>query len=521
MLIGLITFICITIWLSFYIYLGSISLYSEAEKVITQVQKKRHALSEMTMAARERSILLLEMYIVEDVFDRDAIKVKLDYAASHFLKNRQIFEKSELSSKETKLFNEALQLISTNVPLQAKAAEMLIDNKMDSAGEILFHSAMPNQTNILLKFNEIHALIENDSVGKIASLKDQLNTTNRYILELIALIIGGAFVILIVFYFRFKNRERDLKFLVEERTRDLNKAHEQARSLIKNSSDGIISIDKDQNIVMFNPAAEKMFQYGASDVLGKPLTVLLPDEVQGHHHKLVTGFEEDTSYQARMMDSRPEVLGKRCDGDTFPAEVSICKTHIENETYYTAFVRDVTERRDAEAEIRRLALVDSLTGLDNRHHFERSFEEDITYHNRFPEHQFSLLLIDLDLFKQVNDTYGHPVGDKLLQRVAQILKNNVREVDRVGRLGGDEFAILLKEVGGENQAAMVSEKLIHALSQTHNIDGHAVQIGASIGIAICPETNADMEELFKHADNMLYASKAAGRNTYQIYSPQS
>ena len=518
-IIGFSLFVAIIIWLSLYIHTGSNFLYSEAENTITQIQKKKHALSGMTAAARERSILLLEMYITEDVFERDEIKIKLDYAASFFLKNKQIFENSELSIEEKEQFNEVMQQISTNVPLQTKAAEMLIEDKVDSAGEILFHTAIPNQTKILQKFDEIHKLIENDSKDKIVSLKNQLNTTNRYVLGLVALVIGGTFAIFIVIYLRFKNRERGLKDLVEERTRDLIKINEQARSLVNNTSDGIISVDKNQNIIMFNPAAEKMFHYNANDIIGKPLSLLVPDDVQENHHKFVTEFENNFLYKSKMMGGRPEVRGKRRDGSTFPAEASICKYNINDEKYYTAFVRDITERRDSEAEIRRLAMIDGLTNLDNRYYFETGFREAIVYHQRFLEHQLSLLLIDLDMFKQVNDTYGHPIGDKVLKRVAQILRSNVRAVDRVGRLGGDEFAILLQETGSQKQVAMIAEKLIQALSQPYSIDGHIVHIGASIGIAICPETNVDMEEMFKHADRMLYESKAAGRNTYRIYSP--
>ena len=317
-----------------------------------------------------------------------------------------------------------------------------------------------------------------------------------------------------------KSHDR-LEELVTERTKELEQAHIQTNSLVENASDGIINIDEKQNIVLFNPAAEKIFQYRKEDVLGQPLTKLLPDDAQPRHHKYVTEFGDDTETHARIMESRSEIQGKRQDGSLFPAEASICKSKIDDKFYFTAFVRDITQRNEAEAKIRRLAMHDSLTGLANRHHFDNCFKQAIAYHNRFPDHKICLLLLDLDRFKQVNDTFGHAIGDALLKLVAEILQSCVRNVDTVGRLGGDEFAILLQGVESTEHAVTVARKLIQALSTPHLLDGHTIEIGASIGITFYPEFGTDPEQLFKQADEMLYASKAAGRNTYRIYSLQT
>ncbi len=515
-LAALVIFAGISAWLAYYIHTGSISLYSEAESAITQIHQKRYALSEMTSAARERSVILLEMYILEDPFDRDSLRLEMDTEAARFIKFRQVFQESTLSNEESRLFSQALELISDNVPIQKQTVELLLENRMADAGQLLFEKALPNQSQILDKFSEIHHLMEANSLKKVASLKNHLNNTNRNTLLLLALVIGATFIAFTFIYSRAKNRERDLQGLVNERTRELEKAHRLTQSLVENSSDGIISINKDQNIVLFNPAAEKLFQYSASDIAGQHISILLPDEARNQHQQHVTDFGNDPQHQSKMMDARPEVMGKRRDNSLFPAEVSICKSQIGDETCYTAFVRDITERREAEAEIRRLAMSDSLTGLDNKHHFHKQLEDAVAYHNRYPEHRFSLLMLDLDLFKQVNDTHGHLIGDKLLQLVSNIIRRNVRNADRVGRLGGDEFAILLNEVCNASQAAAIAEKIIHELSRPINIDGNAIQIGASIGIAICPTSEVTAETLLNSADKMLYKSKSAGRNTYRI-----
>ena len=134
------------------------------------------------------------------------------------------------------------------------------------------------------------------------------------------------------------------------------------------------------------------------------------------------------------------------------------------------------------------------------------------------EQVFGLLLLDLDLFKQVNDTYGHPTGDALLRQVAGILTDNVREVDDVGRLGGDEFAILLKGLPDREEARVVARKLIQAISTPHQVENHVLNIGASIGITFCSQDCDDASKLFQQADKMLYEAKNAGRNTYRIFS---
>jgi diguanylate cyclase (GGDEF)-like protein/PAS domain S-box-containing protein len=290
------------------------------------------------------------------------------------------------------------------------------------------------------------------------------------------------------------------------------------QSLIDNSSDAIISIDKNQNIVLYNPAAEDIFQYKKEEALGRPLNILLPDDVHDVHHTHVSEFEQNREVDAKLMKSRSEIKGKRKDGSLFDAEASISKSSLDAGTYFTAFIRDITERKKAEKEIRRLAMYDSLTGLANRHHFETVLKNAIAFTRRFPENKICLMLLDLDLFKEVNDNFGHAVGDELLIYIAKVLENNVRDSDTVSRFGGDEFAILLQGIETDEQVAPVAEKIIDALSKPHLIEGHELEIGVSIGITFCPEFADDSQELFKQADMMMYKAKESGRKTYKIFS---
>ena len=517
---GISLFAAISVWLSYDIYLGSVSLYSEAEKSITELQNKRKSISGMMRHARERTIILLEMHIEQDVFERYSIMQNLNDEALNFVAAKNSYETSDFSSNENLLFEDILEIVNITAPIQIETAQLLIADEMQQANNLLFGQALPNQTQIMEKFEILLNLVEQETEEEITKLNDLLEFNNKNVIFLILLVITGTIVSFSIITSRSIKRENDLRKLVDARTCELNKAHTRTKSLIDNASDGIVSIDEKQNIVIFNPAAEKMFQYHEDEILGKPLSLLLPDNSKDYHPAWVNEFSNDNTIQSRMMDARPGVLGKKKDGKLFPAEVSISKARLGKDLIFTAFIRDVTEKRDAEDKMRKLAMCDSLTGLYNRHHFENRLKKSIKYLNRFPDQGFCLMLLDLDLFKQVNDTYGHPTGDKLLKRVASILLRNVREIDDIGRLGGDEFAIILQGIRQQDYAAKVAEKLIIEISQPHSINEHEVNIGISIGITFCKNFNVESEELFKQADKMLYAAKNAGKNTYKVF-PES
>lgn len=503
--------------LSFYIYQSSSTLYFEAEASITQLQKKRKAVTGMMRAARERSVLLLNMYIEQDVFARDAMKMQLTNLAHHFNESKSDFENADLSVEEKTVFDEVMTMVKANAPVHLHAADKMINDEMKEANVLLFDEVIPRQQQVLEKFDYILSLIDTSVNEKIQSLKTLQYRTNQYILQLIFLMLTGISILFFISYSRSVRRESELKKLVAERTQNLQQAHNQVQSLIENSSDAIISIDENQCIVIFNHAAEKIFQYTNSEAIGKPLSILLPEEVHAIHSGYVANFGKDKHTEARMMQSREEIKGRRKDGSLFDAEASISKASINGACYFTAFLRDITKRKQAEEKIRYLAMHDSLTGLANRHHFESVLKKAIALTARYSEDKFSLLFLDLDLFKEVNDSYGHAIGDKLLVKIAEILQETVRDTDTIARIGGDEFAIILHGIDTTEDASLIAEKLINGVSAEQKIDGYKVRIGVSIGITFCPKYTSQCEQLLKQADMMLYKSKESGRNTYSIY----
>jgi diguanylate cyclase (GGDEF)-like protein/PAS domain S-box-containing protein len=175
---------------------------------------------------------------------------------------------------------------------------------------------------------------------------------------------------------------------------------------------------------------------------------------------------------------------------------------------------DITQRKQAEERIQKMAMEDPLTGLPNRRAFTNSLKSSIARMQRMQEAFTVLLLLDLDCFKHLNDTFGHDCGDCALQILADRLKQVVREGDNIYRLGGDEFAVIIDSSNNEQTAIKVAERILAASATLFQLDDHEVSLGMSIGIGICPTDAADEQALYKRADEALYRAKDKGRGCW-------
>lgn len=228
----------------------------------------------MTKIARERSLILFNMYIEKDVFERDELKLKMGALARHFDQYMSNFKNANLSEAESVAFVEVMKLVRINAPFHLEAADLMVAAEMEQAKKLLFGTVFPNQEEVLQQFDEILTLVDTHVSKEIGRLQSLQNSTNKYILELVILVLGGIFTLFFIIYLRTIKRESELKVLVAERTHDSEQAHTQVKSLVENSSDGIVSIDTNNNIVLFNPAAERIFQYQKEDTIGQPLKLL-------------------------------------------------------------------------------------------------------------------------------------------------------------------------------------------------------------------------------------------------------
>ncbi len=315
---------------------------------------------------------------------------------------------------------------------------------------------------------------------------------------------------------RLANRTDKFNEIIDELARAQSQVETSKAMLstaINNMSQGLLLFDSSERIVVCNQRYIEM--YG-----------LCPDVVRPgcgfrdliRHRQQTGSFVGDVDeYRASLVrdlaqGKRTELLFDTADGRS----IRIVNQPLPDGGW-VATHDDVTEQRRSEARIAYLAHHDMVTGLANRAAVTQKIEDAAARFRRWAE-PFSVMLLDLDRFKHVNDTLGHPAGDALLREVAMRLKACLPETDTLGRLGGDEFAIIQSgELNQRTTAGALADRIIDVIAKPFDIDGSEINIGTSIGIALAPEHACDPDELLKMADLALYRAKSAGRNNYQFF----
>ena len=312
----------------------------------------------------------------------------------------------------------------------------------------------------------------------------------------------------------------DLFAVQQERTqyqKSLLASEQRARQVMENALDAIINMDTGGFIIEWNKAAERIFGYKRSDALGRSLAeVIVPEVYREAHNKGLQRLQN--SGESKMLGRSIEITAMRSNGAEFPVELTIIEIVSSGERYYSAFLRDITRRKDYEARIKFLANYDALTSLPNRNLLNERVIKEIE--NAWAnDSQFALMFLDLDHFKDVNDSLGHRYGDSLLIELTKRFQKLVRPEDTICRLGGDEFVFLLAG-SGHDVAKEIVERLLAAVEQPLVIDQYQLTITASVGIAIYPDDGLDIESLQRNADVAMYRTKKESRNGYRFFSNQ-
>lgn len=286
-----------------------------------------------------------------------------------------------------------------------------------------------------------------------------------------------------------------------------------AAEMFDAAAEGIVVTDNVPVMQMVNPAFSRITGYDADELIGKNPSML----GSGHH---------DAVFYRRMWKQigetgqwQGEVWNRRKDGQVYPAWLSISAIHNAHQrgVQYVGICTDITDRKARETQIWRQAHFDILTDLPNRNLFYDRLQQHMAQAKR-DKSLVVLLFIDLDHFKEVNDSYGHKIGDLLLQQVAARLTASVRQSDTVGRLGGDEFAVILPRMRGRDDAERLVAKIFSNCAQPFTIEGHELAISASVGIAIYPSDADKGDSLVHKADTAMYAAKQVGRGSFCFYA---
>jgi diguanylate cyclase (GGDEF)-like protein/PAS domain S-box-containing protein len=283
---------------------------------------------------------------------------------------------------------------------------------------------------------------------------------------------------------------------------------QRVRQLMESMPFGLLMADEKGIIQMTNDELNRIFGYEASVLIGQPVEVLIPDRMREGHVHFRQAFSKIA--QTRRMGSGRELMAIRHNGMEFPAEIALTPLHNDGKVRILVVIVDVSHRKQLENALRRQSLYDSLTLLPNRNLFFDRLEQACIKHAR-QQAPFAVLMMDLNRFKEVNDTLGHPVGDAVLHEVGQRLVQVMRKSDSIARLGGDEFAVLLHGLTKPEDATSLAEKMVECLRTPILVDKHALSVGISIGIALCPRHGTDQTSLLAHADHAMYLAKRSIR----------
>jgi len=288
-----------------------------------------------------------------------------------------------------------------------------------------------------------------------------------------------------------------------------------AATIFDNTDEGIIVTNADYEIILVN----KVFT---------EITGYKPDDVYGKNPRLLQSGHQDDAFYKTMWNTlnrdgqwRGEIWNKTKDGNIFPAweNINAVKDEHGHITNYVSIFSDISILKKSEERLSHLAHHDNLTGLPNRLRFTANLEQALETAKRH-EHKIALMFLDLDEFKQINDTLGHDIGDKLLIEFSERLKNCVRAEDTVARLGGDEFTIVLTKIAHSEDAGLIADKIVKAIRKPLVLDKQSIDTSTSIGISIYPDDAKNCEALMKSADIAMYHAKAMGKNRYQFFTSE-
>ncbi len=288
-----------------------------------------------------------------------------------------------------------------------------------------------------------------------------------------------------------------------------------AKYVTDNTSEGVIVCDTTPKIIEINPAYSEIMGYSRDEILGQN-----PGFTNsGRHDK---SFFSDMWREITSTGKwEGEIWDRRKNGEVFPKFLRINAVYndLNKPIYYVGVFSDITRIKEAEDKLSELAFSDPLTKLPNRALFHERLEQEILGCER-RKSKIAVLFLDLDRFKDINDTLGHASGDSLLIAVAKQIRSSVRAVDTVARMGGDEFTVIISDVKDESVVADIANHIIKSVNKVVNVEGKEIIARASVGISYYPKDGENVDDLMRHADMAMYKAKENGGDSFSFYSEE-
>jgi len=478
------------------------------EGVVSERLAKTTLANRMYTAARERTVSLQKMTLLADPFERDDLWVRYGNEAGEFTEARNTLLAMDLTPDERQLLQRQGQLTNIAVPIQDQVVELIQEGKTAQAQHLLVHQAIPAQDRVLEQLKTLYQLQEQGARLAVTEATEQFQNARFWALVLGAarFLIALAAVVLIVRYTR-----RSGLALMQEKERAQVTLHSLTEAVIRADAHGVIEY--------INPVAARLTGWSAEEALGKKLGEvfsMVKEDVCESKLDVVSRIFSGTQHDTNSVDFVNAARG----GTQYCIEMTA--TPLLNDQgglLGTVLVfRDVTEIRALARELTYQATHDPLTGLYNRREFERYLQGALA-DARARNVEYALCYLDLDMFKAVNDTCGHPAGDELLRQIGLLLKQAVRKEDLIARVGGDEFAILLRQCGLE-RAEGITEQIRRTMKDFRFVwEDKTVDVGVSIGVVRLAADSGDTKDVFSAADVACRVAKEEGRNRVHVFRP--
>jgi len=282
--------------------------------------------------------------------------------------------------------------------------------------------------------------------------------------------------------------------------------------VFENAEEGVMITDVQSHILAVNASFERVTQYSREEVIGKTPSILHSgNQDQGFYERMWDVLLRENRWQG-------EIWNRRKNNEVFPEWLSITAVLDDNgdTSHYIGIFSDVSTESEGDERLYHLAHYDSLCDLPNRMLFYDRLRQALSRSKRHDQ-CLAVMFMDLDGFKDVNDKYGHVVGDELLQQVSKRVVATLRESDTIARIGGDEFTLIITDVDNKDAISQIARKILSTIQETYSLHGYTFSVSASIGISMFPDNSEDLNMLVKHADVAMYRAKKAGKNQFKFF----
>ncbi|RDH81092.1 MAG: hypothetical protein DIZ80_13315 [endosymbiont of Galathealinum brachiosum] len=508
--------------------LGLSSASSFSNKLTQTVQNnniRTQYANKMRNSSYERINLLHQMVRTVDPFERDALFIKFRERGSVFLEAREKIIQLGLNRESQKLIDLQRKFSSIAGPIQYKVIELLNVGQTENAINILINKVIPAQDNAIKKVDEfihLQQLYNNNSLlltNKEFKKSFEIITLLTILSILIAILASG---------FILKRTNLIFKALYNSELRE--------KVIRENIVDTVVTYNDLGIIKSCNKAVSHVFGYKAENIIGEQITRLVSADDIMH-----TDIELETSQTDNIVNTSRQITSFHKDGTQIYLNIGISKVIVNNKVLYIAILSDITEQIHAEESLRKLnedletrvadrttelqlantqlkyqANHDTVTNLPNRIFLNEHLQKTLINARR-QNKKTAVFFLDIDGFKNINDTHGHETGDLLLKEIGKKITSSLRLSDVVARVGGDEFIAILDDISNTSPVELIAHKIIDAISTPFNINNNFCNIGVSIGISIYPDDGRDMDTLIKHADQAMYKIKSTGKNNLYFY----